>query len=148
MSPTDSVVLVDLLGFVTGAALYGMLLAMVVREPARVRPPGGSRVSGIDALALLTAFLGLFWNVGELAVSLLRGAGILSVSEAVEAFTFVALGFLPAVVVHSAVATGERPRRAAKTVVAAAYTLSAVAGVLHLLTIVEHTVATLGRSSS
>ena len=48
----------NLVGFVTGTALYAMLLALVLRQPAQLLP-------------LATAVLGLAWNLGELAASAL-----------------------------------------------------------------------------
>src|SRR3984893_9707698 len=96
--------LLNLVGLSTGVVLYAMLLAMVVR---------GSRTPGVesrfDSLLLATAILGLV------------GLG------------FSALGFLPAVVVHS-VLRGERKTiqgPARRAVVAAAYAVSLLAGVLH-----------------
>lgn len=135
MSPADSVVLVDLIGFIAGAALYGMLLAMVVG-------PRAARASSVDRLALLTAFLGLLWNLGELTVQILRSAGVDAPSEGVEAFAYIALGFLPAVVVHSALVTGEATGpRGARLTTGAAYGLSTIAGLLHVLTVVDHSFA-------
>ena len=48
----------NLVGFVTGTALYAMLLALVLRNV-----PG----NGQSRLPLATAVLGLVWNIGELA---------------------------------------------------------------------------------
>lgn len=52
------------IGFLTAAALYAMLVAMVVR-PAGRGTAGGRRG---DGLALLTGLLGLAWNLGALAL--------------------------------------------------------------------------------
>ena len=46
--------LLHTIGYVTGATLYAMLLAMVLRAPAS------------DRLMVVTGALGLVWNVGEL----------------------------------------------------------------------------------
>ena len=82
--------LLHLVGFLTGAVLYGMLIVMVARPPARA-----------DNFALSTGLLGLVWNVGELAAYAARLAGLgLSISW-IHAFSFTALGLLASVVVHS-----------------------------------------------
>ena len=56
MPPHNVAALVHLVGFLTGAALYAMLFALVLRRPA-----------GDDRLPLVTAILGLIWNVSGLA---------------------------------------------------------------------------------
>ena len=61
--------LVNFVGFITGAVLYAMLLALVLRSPARDRRPRG------DPLPLATAVLGLIWNLGELFAYLLGRSG-------------------------------------------------------------------------
>jgi hypothetical protein len=115
--------LLHVVGYLTGTALYAMLLAMAVRD----------RVA--DRLTLGTAVLGLGWNVGELGVYALRafdgGGGWLS------AASFNALGFLAAVVVH-AVGRGARgshvpAARVARPLTAIAYSAAAVAGAMHRL---------------
>jgi signal transduction histidine kinase len=127
--------LINLLGFITGAALYGMLLVMVLNQ---VR--AGEAGKGTDRLPLLTALLGLAWNVGGLLTY-----GLLPVSRVREAWffslvvaaAFTALGFLPAVVVHSVLRTGDawqqtpKTRAAALGIIAAAYVLSTVSSALH-----------------
>ena len=107
----------NLVGFVTGTALYAMLLALVLRQPQR--------------LPLATAVLGLVWNLGELAAYALPRLGYFSESIALWAFSFPALGLLAAVVVHSV--ARELPRGFALTAVA--YGCSAAASVLHLTTV-------------
>jgi hypothetical protein len=54
--PHNVAALVHLVGFLTGAALYGLLFALVLRRPG-----------GDDRLPLVTAILGLIWNVSGLA---------------------------------------------------------------------------------
>jgi two-component system LytT family sensor kinase len=139
MTPQDSVVLVDLVGFATGAVLYGMLLAMVLRWPAHATPIHGDtlpRFNGhhIDRVALATALLGLLWNAGGLALQAVRGLGAGEPHPLLAACAFVALGFLPAVVVHSALLGSEAPLRVGRTgwIIAGAYAVSAVAGVMHI----------------
>ena len=129
--------LINLLGFITGAALYGMLLVMVLNQ---VRAGGAEAGKGADRLPLLTGLLGLAWNVGGLLTF-----GLLPVSRVREAWffsllvaaAFTALGFLPAVVVHSVLHTGDAWQQMPKTrakalgIIAAAYVLSTVSSALH-----------------
>ena len=82
--------LLHLVGFLTGAVLYGMLLAMVTRPPARP-----------EAFALSTGVLGLVWNVGELGAYAARVAALPGLSPWIHAFSFTSLGLLASVVVHS-----------------------------------------------
>ena len=83
-----------------------MLLAMVVRAG---RTPGARR--RFDPLLLVTAVLGLVWNLCALPVYELPKVGIEGPFPVLAAIGFGALGFLPAVVVHS-VLRGERDARA------------------------------------
>ncbi|MGH7488376.1 MAG: hypothetical protein ACREMY_22680, partial [bacterium] len=62
--------LIDLLGFLTGAALYGLLFSVAARRaapafqqvPQRHSPAGNpAPQGGTDRLPLLTAILGLLW---------------------------------------------------------------------------------------
>jgi hypothetical protein len=114
----------NLVGFVTGTALYAMLLALVLR--------GSPRGAEGNWLPLATAVLGLVWNLGELAAYGLPRLGYFNESIGLWAMSFPALGLLAAVVVHS-VARG-LPRGTAITVVA--YGCSVAASVLHLQTVV------------
>lgn len=111
--------------YLTGAALYGMLLAMVAR--AAVRP---------DALALATGILGLTWNVGELGAYGSRLAGLPAASAWMHALSFTALGLLAAVVVHSVarapVKHESKPHVVGSTVAAIVYTCAAAAGLMHV----------------
>jgi two-component system LytT family sensor kinase len=130
---TTPAALINLLAFITGAALYGMLLVMVLNQ---VRAGAAEASKGADRLPLLTALLGLAWNLGGLATF-----GLLPLSHMREtwffsllvAAAFTALGFLPAVVVHSVFRTGEvwQRRPVALGMIAAAYSLSTAASVLH-----------------
>jgi hypothetical protein len=110
----------NLVGFITGTALYAMLLALVLRGRA-----GWS-------LPLATAVLGLIWNLGELSAYALPRLGMVTESIALWAISFPALGLLAAVVVHSV--ARELPRGFALTAVA--YGCSAAASVLHLTTVI------------
>ena len=113
----------NLVGFVTGTALYAMLLALVLRDV-----PG----AGKSRLPLATAVLGLIWNLGELAAYALPRLGLFSESIELWAISFPSLGLLAAVVVHSV--ARELPRGFALTAIA--YGCSAAASVLHLTTVV------------
>jgi uncharacterized protein with PQ loop repeat len=103
--------LVHLVGFLTGAALYALLLTVAAR-----------RRGSHDALPLFTAILGLIWNLGGLAAFAIRDFAGREPSAWLTATAYSALGFLPAVVVHSVI----RGRRASP-IVWLAYTVSTVA---------------------
>ena len=117
--------LLNLIGLSLGVVLYAMLLVMVVR--------GGRGAAGrgqIDGLLLATAILGLAWNLCSLPDSaLLNAEGSLPLITAIGCG---ALGFLPAVVVHSVLRGGRgRPGSAARLgVTIAAYAVSTGAGAL------------------
>ena len=115
--------LLNLVGFVTGTALYLMLLALVLRDQ-----PGGSH----SRLPLATAMLGLAWNLGELAAYSLPRLGLVEESFALWAISFPALGLLAAVVVHSV--ARELPR--GRWLTAIAYGCSAVASSLQFTTVI------------
>jgi histidine kinase/histidine kinase/DNA gyrase B/HSP90-like ATPase len=124
--------LLNLLGFITGSALYAMLLAMVLREPRASQITRADRRP--DRLPLLTGLLGLVWNlvamVGLLSLGFWHSQPFFPL---IYATAFTALGFLPAVVVNSVLRTNEglirHPWALWMTIIA--YTLSAVAGALH-----------------
>jgi two-component system LytT family sensor kinase len=135
--------LVNLVGFFLGATLYGLLLAMALRSrvPATQHATDvGRRHSSASTLLLFTGLLGLIWNVGAF---LTYGIGPNAMGPAAHgpgradwplALSFVALGLLPAVVVHSVVAGGAAIMGGrALAIVAAAYGVSTTAGVLHLV---------------
>ncbi|MFN2445583.1 MAG: sensor histidine kinase [Vicinamibacterales bacterium] len=116
--------LLHVVGYLTGATLYAMLLMMAL----------GDR-SG-DRLTLGTGVLGLAWNVGELGVYALRSLHWYDASAWVSAASFGALGFLAALVVHSVSREpSENPARrrsAARGLNALAYGCAATAAVMHL----------------
>jgi len=121
--------LLNLVGLSTGVVLYTMLLAMVVRA---ARTPGTKSHS--DPLLLLTSLLGLVWNLCALTLYELPRVGFEGPFPYVGAVGFGALGFLPAVVVHS-VLRGERQRVqgiANWSLAVLAYSVAAVAALLHL----------------
>jgi two-component system LytT family sensor kinase len=129
MNAAAAAALLNLLGYITGLSLYTMLLVMLLRGP---------RAASFkqDRLPLLTALLGLAWNLGALL-----GFGMSNFSEwrssallgsLLGAAAFAALGFLPAVVVHSVLRSGEAWRRPmAIGMLIAAYTFSVAASALH-----------------
>jgi signal transduction histidine kinase len=108
----------NLVGFVTGTALYAMLLALVLRQPA-------------PTATIATAVLGLIWNIGELSAYGLPRLGYFTESIELWAVSFPALGLLAAVVVHSVARA--LPRGFALTAIA--YGCSFAASVLHLTTV-------------
>jgi hypothetical protein len=105
-----------------------MLLLMVVR--AGRAPSGRFRV---DPLLLATALLGLAWNLCALPAFALAWLGITGPLPLLTLVATRALGFLPAVVVQSAPrgTRSERHRAAAKTMLAVAYGVGAIAAVCH-----------------
>jgi two-component system LytT family sensor kinase len=119
----------NLVGFVTGTALYAMLLALVVRGAARPLEARTRR----DWLPLATALLGLSWNLGELAAYALPRLGLADDSVGLSALSFPALGLLAAVVVHSVA----RDLRYSRAVIAFAYALAVSAAVLHVRTVIS-----------
>ncbi|MCC7178971.1 MAG: histidine kinase [Acidobacteria bacterium] len=129
MTAANAADVLNLVGFVTGTALYAMLLVLVLRGGARGRDQAGRT----DWVPLATALLGLAWNLGELASYALPRLGLAADSVGLSAVSFPALGFLAAVVVHSVA----RDFRHGRLVVLAAYALSVVAAVLHARTIVS-----------
>src|SRR5437762_285164 len=119
--------LLNLIGLTTGVALYAMLLVMVVRS----RHAHGQR---FDPLLVATALLGLVWNLSALPAYELPKLGIAGPFTLLNAVGFSALGFLPAVVVQS-VLRGHRDaawKPWNDVVTVAAYTVSAVAALLHV----------------
>ena len=98
MTPPLTGLIVDLLGFLTGTVLYAMLVVMVWRDRAASGPASSMR-RGL--LPLATGCCGLLWNVGALVSFVPRVANAGVPAPAVVAVAFGALGFLPAVVVHS-----------------------------------------------
>lgn len=114
-----------MVGYLTGAVLYAMLLAMAWR--AR-----GSR----DRLVLATALLGLAWNIGELLIHATGAVGYDAAAPGLAAMAYTALGLLAAVVVHSVSRLQQEPhdssQRLVRAAICLAYGSAAVAGVLHL----------------
>src|SRR5579871_1154148 len=121
--------LLNLVGLSMGVVLYTTLLVMVLRS-ARASGPR----TRVDRLLLGTAILGLVWNACALPVYVLPKMGVHGPFPVLSAIGFAALGFLPAVVVHSVV-RGERDALrglARRLLSAVAYGVSAVALALHV----------------
>lgn len=122
MNSLNAALLINLLGFTVGVALYAMLLAMVLRNRR------SSKAGGIDLLLLATSLLGLLWNIGELSIFIWKDFGAVDLPPFLTAISYAALGFLPSVVVHSA--QNETAKKHRLTI--AAYALSTFAAVLHI----------------
>lgn len=121
MDALNAASLVNIIGFIVGISLYALLGAMVLRS-------GGLRGNaGVGHLLLATAGLGLLWNAGELLLTIQKDLGSAAGHPLLVAASYSALGFLPSVVVHSALS--ESVRR--NWLLSAAYLLSLSAGVLH-----------------
>jgi two-component system LytT family sensor kinase len=118
--------LLHVVGFLTGAVLYGMLIVMVARPPAPA-----------DRFALSTGLLGLVWNVGELAAYAARLTGLALSITWIHAFSFTALGLLASVVVHSVarapVRFTSKPHIVGSAVAVVVYACATFAGVMHLI---------------
>jgi hypothetical protein len=118
MDALNAALLVNILGYIVGISLYGMLIVMVVRNG------GGGRFEG---LLFATGVLGLIWNAGELFAVIQKDMDWADGSPFVMAAAYSALGFLPSVVVHSALGSSEK--RPLLTI--AAYSISSVAAFFH-----------------
>jgi two-component system LytT family sensor kinase len=127
MNPRDLTALVHLVGFTTGIILYAMLGVMTRRRLSYVVARIDHHTD--DRVLLAAAVLGVIWNVGAMLVFAARDFGVSYPLAWVAAIAYTALGFLPAVVVHSTL------RRAGRTgytwVIVVAYTASSLAGVMH-----------------
>lgn len=119
MNALNPAVLINLLGFTVGVALYALLFVMV----ARYRRKNAK----IDALLLTTAVLGFLWNTGELFSVFYHDFVQTQFSPLLSAVSFSALGFLPSVVVHSA----EKSKNKFGIITVTAYALSFFAAVIH-----------------
>src|SRR5438067_1659636 len=120
--------LLNLVGLSTGVALYAMLLAMVIRAGAAGAP------SSRDPVLLVAASLGLVWNLCALPAYELPKVGIVGPFPWLIAVGFCALGFLPAVVVHSVLRGESRAPMTGgrRSFAAAAYAASTVAALMQI----------------
>ncbi|MEO5820436.1 MAG: histidine kinase [Vicinamibacteraceae bacterium] len=145
MAPSSLAALVNVVGFLLGTALYGLLLGTVLRTGADSPSPGGGPAP--SRLLLLTAVLGLTWNLGALWIQIVDPTLLAPATRAIFATAVGALGFLPAVVVHSVLAplpagsegpgsTVAVPRsRPGTGWIAAAYALSAAAALVQAVAV-------------
>lgn len=127
------------IGFITGAILYAMILVLVLQTTGESasRNMGGAQVTPLRRLSLWTAILGLLWNVGELASFLLPAVSPDWLNHVLQVTALSALGFLPAVVVHSFLQSGMREdvRWNRHVLLAGAYALSAGAAAFNVLAV-------------
>lgn len=127
MNARDLTALVHIVGFATGIILYAMLGVMTRRRLSYVVASGDQQAD--DRVPLAASALGIIWNVGAMMVFAARDFGAGYSLTWVAAIAYSALGFLPAVVVHSTL------RRAGRNefgwVLAVAYGASALAAVMH-----------------
>lgn len=132
MTAKSVATLINLLGFVTGAALYAMLLAMVIKIPRKKRKQKLTSVIVLEnKLLLLTALLGFFWNISAVSIYGLPSLGIEDKYPFLVAASFTTLGFLPAVVVHLVLSSGKPLKNKNFWIALTAYMVSAIAGLLH-----------------
>jgi hypothetical protein len=136
MPPPVTGPVLNLVGFVTGAALYVLLLWMVWRERTS---DGAGFFSPRSRMPLLTGVSGLIWNLGALRSFGLTTLGLGRPAAVETAIAFGALGYLPAVVVHSLLEGRERAtgRAGPWLGIAAAYGLSTAATLMHLAAATE-----------
>ena len=126
MTSRDLTALIHLAGFGTGIVLYAMLAAMTARRGS------GAGGESLNRIPLAAAVLGLLWNAGALVIYALRDFGLGEPAPLLLSLAFVALGFLPAVVVHSAC----RPlsqSTSQRWLVGASYVISGITGVLQIV---------------
>ncbi|MCO6512582.1 MAG: histidine kinase [Aridibacter famidurans] len=125
MNQIEPALLINLLGFAVGVSLYAMLLVMVFRHRTDGR---------FNGLLLLTAVLGIVWNVGELLAFVWRDFQGSEIPPFLQAASFSALGFLPAAVFQTVRKNDGLPM----LFVASAYGLSVFAAVLHFFSAGVH----------
>src|SRR5215467_11083023 len=131
MTAAAAAALLNLLGYITGLSLYTMLLVMLLKGP-RAASAVGAASDKADRLPLGAALLGLAWNLGALLDLGIHNFGGWRSSALLGAAAFTALGFLPAVVVHSVLRSGDAWRRPMTMgMLIAAYFFSAAASALH-----------------
>ncbi|HEU0177228.1 MAG TPA: histidine kinase [Blastocatellia bacterium] len=136
MTAAAAAALLNMLGYITGLSLYTMLLVMLLRGPraaSSIGTEGRADVDRTDRLPLLTALLGLAWNLGALLGLGIHNFGGWRWSSLLGAAAFSALGFLPAVVVHSVLRSSDAWRRPMTMgMLIAAYSFSVAASAFHL----------------
>lgn len=137
MTAKSIATLINLLGFVTGATLYAMLLAMVLRQPQQKSTKNSSLfILPQNKLLLLTALLGFFWNIGAVFIYGFPDLGVEDKFPWLAAASFTTLGFLPAVVVHLVLRSEQSLKKQGFGIALVAYLLSSVAGALHFYVVI------------
>ncbi len=132
MTAKSVATLINLLGFVTGAVLYAMLLAMVVKVPSRTHKKTSNKIIILEnKLLLLTAMLGFFWNISAFSIYGLPSLGVEDKYPFLVAASFTTLGFLPSVVVHLVLSSGKSLKNKNRWIASIAYFLSIIAGLMH-----------------
>lgn len=136
MATNAAATLINWLGFITGAALYAMLLMMALgesRAASIVKTSDEESEGSFNWLPTVTALLGLVWNLGSLAALGFIEHRTSLVWALLNALMYSALGFLPAVVVHSLLRMRDSslPNAASLTLLGLAYALSLTASALH-----------------
>ena len=126
MNAQAAATLINLLAYITGIALYTMLFVMLLGARAAVSSQPTNK------LPLATAVLGLVWTLGAFAVFGLEQLSATGSHVWMQAMAFTALGFLPAVVVHSVLRRDEAMRGRSLWLTIIAYSLSAFASAWHL----------------
>lgn len=129
MNARDLTALVHLVGFTTGIILYAMLGVMTRRRLSYV--VSASNRNADDRVPLAAAALGIIWNVGAMLVFAARDFGVAYPLTWVAAVAYTALGFLPAVVVHSTLRRSNRGEFG--WFLGLAYSASSVAGLMHFV---------------
>lgn len=131
------------IGFITGAILYAMILVLVLQAPGKSvsQNVNNARERPLRRLSLWTALLGLLWNVGGLVSFLLPAASPGWLHHLLQVTALSALGFLPAVVVHSFLQSGMHWRigRNRHVLLMGAYALSTGATAFNLLAVMPGT---------
>lgn len=129
------------IGFITGAILYAMILVLQAPGKSVSQNVNNARETPLRRLSLWTALLGLLWNAGGLASFLLPAASPGWLHHLLQVTALSALGFLPAVVVHSFLQSGMRRRigRNRRVLLAGAYALSTGATAFNLLAVMPGT---------
>jgi len=117
MSSYEKALLINLVGHAAGTLIFGMFLALFLRDRA------GSRLRG-SRLTIMAAALALIWNAGSLAGTLITGQE--QEDSPLATLAFCALSLLPAVLLHISL----QHRMAALRITA--YVLSGAAVALHV----------------
>ena len=125
MSTIDTRLLLHVMSYVQGVAIYAMLLAMVWPSAKQSR------------LILATAVLGLIWNAANVVDAVVEGSSFLASEPFLDAIAHSALGFLQAVIVHSVLRTQLATRqRWAVVLTMLVYSLSGAAALSHVANVI------------